>query len=100
MKMSSKKFGLISKRILKCKKPIPYLLLKEGFYSLYMDCDGRGANAMTLPSNLPLSRICQIPLIILLFSTRSNCVQLDIGEAHLPISHLFAAILFLIASTT
>ncbi|HLR07988.1 MAG TPA: CDP-diacylglycerol--glycerol-3-phosphate 3-phosphatidyltransferase [Bacillota bacterium] len=55
---------------------------------------------MNLPNKLTLSRICLIPLIILLLSTPLNWGQWDIGEAQLPISHLLAAILFLIASTT
>ncbi|SEQ56199.1 CDP-diacylglycerol--glycerol-3-phosphate 3-phosphatidyltransferase [Virgibacillus subterraneus] len=55
---------------------------------------------MNIPNKITLSRIFLIPIFIILLSVPFNWGVWDIGESSLPISHLAAAILFIVASTT
>ncbi|WP_430785809.1 CDP-diacylglycerol--glycerol-3-phosphate 3-phosphatidyltransferase [Virgibacillus flavescens] len=55
---------------------------------------------MNIPNKITLSRIVLIPVFILLLSIPFDWGKIDIGEAVLPVSHLVAALLFIIASTT
>ncbi|WP_174613373.1 CDP-diacylglycerol--glycerol-3-phosphate 3-phosphatidyltransferase [Virgibacillus ihumii] len=55
---------------------------------------------MNIPNRLTISRICLIPIFIILLSVPFDWGEWDIGEASLPVSHFAAAILFIIASTT
>lgn len=55
---------------------------------------------MNLPNKLTISRICLIPLFIILLSVPMDLGAWDIGGAKLPITHFIAAIIFIFASTT
>ncbi|MYL33214.1 CDP-diacylglycerol--glycerol-3-phosphate 3-phosphatidyltransferase [Pontibacillus yanchengensis] len=55
---------------------------------------------MNIPNRITISRIFLIPIIIILLSVPLNWGAYDIGGQSLPISHLTAALLFIIASTT
>ncbi|MFZ3580376.1 CDP-diacylglycerol--glycerol-3-phosphate 3-phosphatidyltransferase [Virgibacillus sp. DJP39] len=55
---------------------------------------------MNIPNKITLSRIFLIPIFILLLSIPFEWGQIEIGEALLPVSHLVAALLFIVASTT
>ncbi|KGX88375.1 CDP-diacylglycerol--glycerol-3-phosphate 3-phosphatidyltransferase [Pontibacillus litoralis] len=55
---------------------------------------------MNIPNRITLSRICLIPIIVVLLSIPFDWGTISIGEGILPVSHLVAAILFIIASTT
>lgn len=55
---------------------------------------------MNLPNKLTISRICLIPLFIILLSVPMDLGAWDIGGAELPITHFIAAIIFIFASTT
>lgn len=55
---------------------------------------------MNIPNKITLSRIFLIPIFIILLSVPFNWGVWDIGESFLPVSHLVAAILFIVASTT
>lgn len=55
---------------------------------------------MNLPNKLTLSRILLIPIFIFLLSIPFDWGYLNIGETELPISHLVAALIFIIASST
>lgn len=55
---------------------------------------------MNLPNKITISRIFLIPIFILLMTIPFTWGTLDIGKAELPISHLVAAIIFIIAAAT
>lgn len=55
---------------------------------------------MNIPNKITLSRIFLIPIFIILLSVPFNWGVWDIGDSALPVSHLVAAILFIVASTT
>ncbi|MGP4107054.1 CDP-diacylglycerol--glycerol-3-phosphate 3-phosphatidyltransferase [Virgibacillus sp. L01] len=55
---------------------------------------------MNIPNKITLSRIFLIPIFIILLSVPFNWGVWNIGESSLPVSHLAAAILFIVASTT
>ncbi|GAA0611980.1 CDP-diacylglycerol--glycerol-3-phosphate 3-phosphatidyltransferase [Virgibacillus siamensis] len=55
---------------------------------------------MNIPNRLTISRICLIPIFIILLSVPFNWGEWDIGETSLPVSHFAAALLFIIASAT
>ncbi|KGP73524.1 CDP-diacylglycerol--glycerol-3-phosphate 3-phosphatidyltransferase [Pontibacillus yanchengensis] len=55
---------------------------------------------MNIPNRITISRILLIPIIIILLSVPFQWGAYDIGGQSLPISHLIAAVLFIIASTT
>lgn len=55
---------------------------------------------MNIPNKITLSRIFLIPIFIVLLSVPFDWGEIEIGEAVLPVSHLVAALLFIIASTT
>ena len=55
---------------------------------------------MNIPNKITLSRICLIPIFILILSIPFDWGEWDIGTTTLPISHFVAGIIFLIASLT
>ncbi|WP_186577404.1 CDP-diacylglycerol--glycerol-3-phosphate 3-phosphatidyltransferase [Aquibacillus kalidii] len=55
---------------------------------------------MNIPNRITLSRIFLIPIFIVLLAAPFDWGILDIGERELPVSHLAAALLFILASTT
>ncbi|MBP1949195.1 CDP-diacylglycerol--glycerol-3-phosphate 3-phosphatidyltransferase [Virgibacillus litoralis] len=55
---------------------------------------------MNIPNKITLSRIFLIPIFIILLSVPFDWGVWSIGESSLPVSHLAAAILFIVASTT
>ncbi|MDC3414071.1 CDP-diacylglycerol--glycerol-3-phosphate 3-phosphatidyltransferase [Aquibacillus sp. 3ASR75-11] len=55
---------------------------------------------MNIPNRITLSRIFLIPIFILLLSVPFDWGEIPIGERVLPISHLVAGVLFIIASAT
>ncbi|WP_164668931.1 CDP-diacylglycerol--glycerol-3-phosphate 3-phosphatidyltransferase [Virgibacillus doumboii] len=55
---------------------------------------------MNIPNKITLSRICLIPIFIILMSVPFNWGSWDIGDAELPVSHFVAALLFIVASAT
>ncbi|SEO31339.1 CDP-diacylglycerol--glycerol-3-phosphate 3-phosphatidyltransferase [Amphibacillus marinus] len=55
---------------------------------------------MNIPNRITLSRIMIIPVFILILTLSLDWGQLIIGESSLPITHLVAAILFIVASGT
>ncbi|TMN23633.1 CDP-diacylglycerol--glycerol-3-phosphate 3-phosphatidyltransferase [Lentibacillus cibarius] len=55
---------------------------------------------MNLPNKLTLSRIFLIPIFIVLLSVPLGWGEWMIGENVLPVSHLAAAVLFIIAAAT
>ncbi|WP_102028285.1 CDP-diacylglycerol--glycerol-3-phosphate 3-phosphatidyltransferase [Salirhabdus sp. Marseille-P4669] len=55
---------------------------------------------MNIPNRITVSRILLIPFFILLLAIPFEWGEIQIGEEVLPVSHLAAAILFIIASTT
>ncbi|MBU5267729.1 CDP-diacylglycerol--glycerol-3-phosphate 3-phosphatidyltransferase [Virgibacillus proomii] len=55
---------------------------------------------MNLPNKLTLSRICLIPIFIILMSVPFSWGTWQIGEAELPVVHFIAALLFIIAAGT
>ncbi len=55
---------------------------------------------MNIPNKITLSRIFLIPIFIILLSVPFNWGVWNIGDSSLPVSHLAAAILFIVASTT
>jgi CDP-diacylglycerol--glycerol-3-phosphate 3-phosphatidyltransferase len=55
---------------------------------------------MNIPNRITLSRIFLIPVFILLLSVPFNWGNVPIGDHVLPVSHLAAAILFIVASVT
>lgn len=55
---------------------------------------------MNIPNRITISRILLIPVFIVLLAFDFEWGTLSIGEENLPLHHLAAAILFIIASTT
>lgn len=55
---------------------------------------------MNLPNKITLSRICLIPIFILMLSIPLDLGAWDIGTTSLPITHFIATLIFLIASMT
>ncbi|QST01652.1 CDP-diacylglycerol--glycerol-3-phosphate 3-phosphatidyltransferase [Pontibacillus sp. ALD_SL1] len=55
---------------------------------------------MNIPNKITISRILMIPIFMILLSVPFNWGTLNIGENELPVSHLIAAILFIVASVT
>ncbi|MDX8047003.1 CDP-diacylglycerol--glycerol-3-phosphate 3-phosphatidyltransferase [Gracilibacillus sp. S3-1-1] len=55
---------------------------------------------MNIPNRITLSRICLIPIFIILLSYPFDWGVWNIGENAIPISHLVAVIIFAIASAT
>jgi len=55
---------------------------------------------MNIPNKITLSRICLIPIFILILSIPMDRGAWDIGTTDLPVVHFAAAIIFLIASLT
>ncbi|GAA0444997.1 CDP-diacylglycerol--glycerol-3-phosphate 3-phosphatidyltransferase [Lentibacillus halophilus] len=55
---------------------------------------------MNLPNKLTLSRIFLLPIFILLLSIPLDWGKWSIGDNALPVSHLIAALLFIIAAAT
>lgn len=55
---------------------------------------------MNLPNKITISRIMLIPIFIIILSIPFNWGEIDIGNNILPVSHLVAAIIFIIASIT
>lgn len=55
---------------------------------------------LNIPNRITLSRIMIIPVFILILTLSLDWGQLIIGESSLPITHLVAAILFIVASGT
>ncbi|HLR75224.1 MAG TPA: CDP-diacylglycerol--glycerol-3-phosphate 3-phosphatidyltransferase [Virgibacillus sp.] len=55
---------------------------------------------MNIPNKITLSRIFLIPLFIVVLSVPFNWGELSIGESYLPVTHLVAAIIFIIAAGT
>ncbi len=55
---------------------------------------------MNLPNKLTISRICLIPIFIILLSVPFDLGVWDIGGTELPIIHFIAAIIFIFASAT
>lgn len=55
---------------------------------------------MNLPNKITLSRICLIPIFIIILSIPLDLGAWNIGATDLPITHFIAALIFIIASTT
>lgn len=55
---------------------------------------------MNLPNKITLSRICLIPVFIIILSIPLDLGAWNIGATDLPITHFIAALIFIIASTT
>ncbi|MEI3610859.1 CDP-diacylglycerol--glycerol-3-phosphate 3-phosphatidyltransferase [Pseudogracilibacillus sp. SO30301A] len=55
---------------------------------------------MNIPNKITLSRICLIPIFIIILSIPFDWGEWNIGATTLPISHFVAGIIFLIASLT
>ncbi|WP_411955506.1 CDP-diacylglycerol--glycerol-3-phosphate 3-phosphatidyltransferase [Alkalibacillus sp. S2W] len=55
---------------------------------------------MNVPNKITLSRLFLIPIFIILLVAPLNWGEFDIGAYELPIAHLLAGILFIIASLT
>ncbi|SDB89235.1 CDP-diacylglycerol--glycerol-3-phosphate 3-phosphatidyltransferase [Pelagirhabdus alkalitolerans] len=55
---------------------------------------------MNIPNRITLSRIFLIPIFILILSLPLNWGEISIGYRMLPVTHLVAAILFIVASGT
>lgn len=55
---------------------------------------------MNIPNKITLSRICLIPIFIVLLSIPVDLGVWNIGDTDLPIVHFVAGIIFLIASLT
>ncbi|API93954.1 MULTISPECIES: CDP-diacylglycerol--glycerol-3-phosphate 3-phosphatidyltransferase [Virgibacillus] len=55
---------------------------------------------MNLPNKLTLSRICLIPIFIILMSVPFSWGSWQIGEAELPVTHFVSAVLFIVAAAT
>lgn len=55
---------------------------------------------MSLPNKITLSRICLIPIFIIILSIPLDLGAWNIGATDLPITHFIAALIFIIASTT
>lgn len=55
---------------------------------------------MNVPNKITLSRICLIPLFIIILSIPMDWGEWNIGYTTLPLTHLTAGMIFLIASLT
>ena len=55
---------------------------------------------MNVPNKITLSRICLIPIFIIIMSVSFDWGQWDIGSTSLPVSHFVAAIIFIVAAGT
>ncbi|GEL75808.1 CDP-diacylglycerol--glycerol-3-phosphate 3-phosphatidyltransferase [Tenuibacillus multivorans] len=55
---------------------------------------------MNIPNKITISRICLIPIFIVLLAVPFDWGTYSIGEYELPVHHMVAAILFLVASLT
>ncbi|HLR65246.1 MAG TPA: CDP-diacylglycerol--glycerol-3-phosphate 3-phosphatidyltransferase [Pseudogracilibacillus sp.] len=55
---------------------------------------------MNLPNKITISRIMLIPIFIIILSIPFDWGSIDIGNHALPVSHLVAAIIFIVASIT
>ncbi|MET3682202.1 CDP-diacylglycerol--glycerol-3-phosphate 3-phosphatidyltransferase [Alkalibacillus flavidus] len=55
---------------------------------------------MNIPNKITLSRLFLIPIFIVLLVVPFNWGTIDIGDYQLPIAHLIAGVLFIIASLT
>ncbi|MBR7552955.1 CDP-diacylglycerol--glycerol-3-phosphate 3-phosphatidyltransferase [Allobacillus sp. GCM10007491] len=55
---------------------------------------------MNIPNKITLSRILMIPLFIILLVVPFNWTTYSIGEMSIPLEHILAGILFIIASVT
>src|SRR5690625_5219990 len=55
---------------------------------------------MNIPNKITLSRICLIPIFIIILSIPLDWGEWAIGTTTLPVSHFVAGIIFLIASLT
>lgn len=55
---------------------------------------------MNLPNKITLSRICLIPIFIIILSVSFNWGEIHFFHSVIPVNHFVAAILFMIASLT
>lgn len=55
---------------------------------------------MNLPNKITISRICLIPLFIIVLSYPFNWGEWEIGATTLPVTHFVAGLIFLVASLT
>src|SRR5690625_3558706 len=55
---------------------------------------------MNIPNKITLSRICLIPIFIIILSIPLDWGEWAIGTTTLPVSHFVAGIIFLVASAT
>lgn len=55
---------------------------------------------MNLPNKITLSRICLIPLFIIVLSVPFAWGEMRLGSVTLPVTHFVAALIFLVASLT
>src|SRR5690625_6897374 len=55
---------------------------------------------MNIPNKITLSRICLIPIFILILSVPFNWGEWQSGDYHLQVTHFVAGIIFLVASLT
>lgn len=55
---------------------------------------------MNIPNRITLSRVLLIPIFIFIFVYPFNWGEINIGHGSLPVNHLVAAIIFLVASLT
>lgn len=55
---------------------------------------------MNLPNKITLSRVCLIPIFIILLSVPFDWGSWNIGNTDLPVSHFAAALLFIVAAGT
>lgn len=55
---------------------------------------------MNLPNKITISRICLIPIFLIIMLVPFNWGELTFGDYSLPVSHFIGALMFIIASTT
>ncbi|HLR72409.1 MAG TPA: CDP-diacylglycerol--glycerol-3-phosphate 3-phosphatidyltransferase [Pseudogracilibacillus sp.] len=55
---------------------------------------------MNIPNKITLSRICLIPIFIIILSIPMHWGEWEIGTTTLPVTHFVAGVIFLIASLT
>lgn len=55
---------------------------------------------MNIPNKISISRICLIPVFILLMTVPFNWGEWEIGNASLPMAHFIGALIFIIAAAT
>lgn len=56
--------------------------------------------SMNIPNKITLSRICLIPIFIIILSIPMHWGEWEIGTTTLPVTHFIAGVIFLIASLT